>query len=125
MGMCTRKLPHEAIREQLWAALQIAAQVPVPAREEVAPIEQLLLNVATEHAMTVGELLGGSHDPRYVAARRRFAFQARERGYSYPQIGRMLHKHHSSVIHMVRKQNGAGSLIVKDKVNYVEAVQRL
>src|SRR5258708_4601896 len=43
---------------------------------------------------------GGNHRA-IVDVRRRIAIKAREAGYSYPEIGRALHRHHTSIINLV------------------------
>jgi len=106
--MCNRKAAHDAIRAELWSLLQLTREVVPPAPVGASPLEQLLFDTAREHFMAVAQLVGDCRLPCQVDARRCFAVKAREMGYSYPVIGRMLHKHHSSVIHMVRKQNGSG-----------------
>ena len=47
-------------------------------------------------------ILTGARDFRLVMGRRMIAYQMRKEGYSYMSIGRLLVRHHASVIHMVK-----------------------
>jgi len=103
MGMCSRRIAHAAIREELWATLQSCMQLPAPSQEPVSPLVQLLADTARTHALTAEQLMGANRERGCVLARADFATKARAMGCSYPQIARVLHKHHTSIIHLVRR----------------------
>lgn len=62
----------------------------------------LLLEAASIADVTVDEMLSKSHSATLVHARRIFVQFARDHGYSYPQIGRALHRHHTTVISLAK-----------------------
>lgn len=64
-----------------------------------------LLNAATE---VCGQgILSSSRDFNLVMGRRMIAYQMRSEGYSFPSIGKMMVRHHASIIHMVRMMEDA------------------
>lgn len=52
-------------------------------------------------------ILSSSRDFNLVMGRRMIAYQMRSEGYSFPSIGKMMVRHHASVIHMVRMMEDA------------------
>lgn len=58
---------------------------------------------AAEHGIKLDQLLSGDRHIDIVMARRDIASELRGRGMTYPRIGELLNKHHSSIIHMVRR----------------------
>lgn len=52
-------------------------------------------------------ILSNSRDFNLVMARRMIAYQMRSEGYSFPSIGKMMVRHHASIIHMVRMMEDA------------------
>ena len=52
-------------------------------------------------------VLSSSRDFNLVMGRRMIAYQMRSEGYSFPSIGKMMVRHHASVIHMVRMMEDA------------------
>lgn len=52
-------------------------------------------------------ILSSSRDFNLVMGRRMIAYQMRSDGYSFPSIGKMMVRHHASVIHMVRMMEDA------------------
>ena len=52
-------------------------------------------------------ILTSSRDFNLVMGRRMIAYQMRSEGYSFPCIGKMMVRHHASVIHMVRMMEDA------------------
>lgn len=79
---------------------------PLPAPVIVAPkapAHRIIAEVAAEHLLTSADLTGPSHKrmcvkPRHIAMTR----IRNELGYSYPQIGKLFNRDHSSVIWAVR-----------------------
>lgn len=64
-----------------------------------------LLKAATD---VCGKGILSSHrDFNLVMGRRMIAYQMRSEGYSFPSIGKMMVRHHASVIHMVRMMEDA------------------
>ena len=52
-------------------------------------------------------VLSSSRDFNLVMGRRMIAYQMRSEGYSFPSIGKMMERHHASIIHMVRMMEDA------------------
>ena len=52
-------------------------------------------------------ILSSSRDFNHVMGRRMIAYQMRSEGYSFPSFGKMMVRHHASVIHMVRMMEDA------------------
>lgn len=52
-------------------------------------------------------ILSSSRDFNLVMGRRMIAYQMRSEGYSFPSIGKMMIRHHASIIHMVRMMEDA------------------
>ena len=66
-------------------------------------LADLLECVSEETGIPIVEMLEKNNSAKVVNARRKVAILARERGYSYPQIGAALGKHHTTVIHLVKQ----------------------
>jgi chromosomal replication initiation ATPase DnaA len=62
----------------------------------------ILDSCSAAFGFTVHELAGPSHSRALVAARREFAREARRQGYSFPEIGRALGRHHTTIMHLVK-----------------------
>lgn len=58
---------------------------------------------AAEHGLKLDQLLSSDRHMDIVMARRDIASELRGRGMTYARIGELLNKHHSSIIHMVRR----------------------
>ena len=77
--------------------------------EPKAPVERdfrkrIIAECAEEFGITVKDILGNSRVNHIVMARRKAAWIFYQRGtMSYPQIGRLLNKDHSTIIHAVKK----------------------
>ena len=71
---------------------------PLPVKDE---LEILLAAIAYKEGMSLRNVLTGQHQP-VVRVRRKFCKEARKLGYSFPQIGRAIGRHHSTVIHLVQ-----------------------
>jgi hypothetical protein len=63
---------------------------------------ELMAIVEGEHKIKWTQIVGASKQPRYVRARRMFAVLARKRGASLPEIGRMLKRHHTTVMNLLK-----------------------
>lgn len=64
-------------------------------------------DVCARFGITKAELTGRRHLPLHVDARRVAALRmAEELGMSLPQIGRILHKDHTTILHAIRRARG-------------------
>jgi len=59
--------------------------------------------IAQEHNYTVQDILGKSRLKRLVAVRRLCILMLRERNYSTTEIGRLLDRSHSTIVHALNK----------------------
>jgi chromosomal replication initiation ATPase DnaA len=69
-------------------------QLPVTRKS----LRDMLGQVAGSHGVSVDELIVHNNTPRMVGARREFAVWARSQGYSLPEIGHILNRHHTTVL---------------------------
>jgi chromosomal replication initiation ATPase DnaA len=67
------------------------------------PLEIIAKQVTQELMLKPGELLARSRHREAVEGRMQFSVVARKEGYSYPEIGRYLQLHHTTVVHMCQK----------------------
>jgi chromosomal replication initiation ATPase DnaA len=67
-----------------------------------AALSALVRSISTESGMQLADILGPNRSRRLFHVRRTIALEARERGYSFPQIGRALNRDHSTIVHAVR-----------------------
>lgn len=63
---------------------------------------ELMAQVCGEHGLSEGLIVGPCKRPDLVRARRMFAILARQRGASLPDIGRALHRHHTTVMNLLK-----------------------
>ena len=71
-------------------------------REHKLRLTSLLYTTANEYGVPVDVLTGDSHRRALVEVRRVFVKEARRAGYSLSHIGRVLNRHHSSILHLAR-----------------------
>jgi chromosomal replication initiation ATPase DnaA len=64
--------------------------------------QDLIADVARRHGVTVAEVLSTDRRRILVWARQEAAYLLRGQDLSYPQIGELLHRDHTTVIHAVR-----------------------
>lgn len=62
-------------------------------------LRSMLSELCIKHSVSFADVVGPCHDKNLIAVRREFAHIARAQGCSFPRIGRILHRHHSTVIH--------------------------
>ena len=74
--------------------------------EDIATRRFYILLPIAENLVGVG-VLDKTKDIELVIGRRMIAYQMRSEGYSFPSIGKMMVRHHASVIHMVRMMEDA------------------
>lgn len=81
-------------RKEIWLA--DPSELPVTVREVVA-------RIASERALAVSDVLGPSRCRNVAEARWAIWAILRKRGYSFPRIGQLFGRDHTTVIHGVRR----------------------
>ena len=76
--------------------------VPKTRRHSTSGTRRIIEAAAHEYGLTVEDILGDSRRRQIVAARWEAARRLREAGLSYPHIGELLNRHHTTVMHAVR-----------------------
>lgn len=90
---CRKKLDNRGFRSLISSELS---------ESEQQRLDDLLNEIAKSHNLKLEELLAKSRDAKRVQARREFSVLAHESGFSFPQIGRRLGMHHTSIVHLVQ-----------------------
>lgn len=67
-------------------------------QKSLVHLELLAFEIAGKHGVTFADLAGVRRTAPICKARAEFAYEAHAKGYSYPQMGTLLHKDHSSMI---------------------------
>ena len=98
-GLC----PECCVKVKRALILRLASKSAPPKLHTDGYIEHLLEGIAADHAVSVEAMRARSNEAHMVAARRDFAKQARERGYSLPMIGNAIARHHSSVMNLLKE----------------------
>jgi hypothetical protein len=73
------------------------------------PLHALLVSVASDTGVSAITMQGPMQNQRVIRARRIFARRAKERGHSLTAIGAMLHRHHTTVMNLLRYPPGANT----------------
>ena len=60
-------------------------------------------DIAEPHGYTVEDILGKSRMKHLVSVRRLCVLMLRGRGYSTPEIGRLMNRDHSTIVHALNK----------------------
>ncbi len=68
-------------------------------------LEDLAFDVEWQEGVTLARMRSKVRHAEVVAARRTFSKRAVDMGFSYPQIGRFLGKHHTTILHLARTEN--------------------
>lgn len=68
------------------------------------PIRRTMDETARECGMSVGEMLSACSQTVFVVARTRCAHRLRSQGFSLPQIARWMGRHHTTILHYLRKK---------------------
>jgi chromosomal replication initiation ATPase DnaA len=63
-------------------------------------IREIVKETAAEFLVDPQMILGKNQEARIVEARRNLVLRLRNRGMSFPTIGRWLNRHHTSIIHL-------------------------
>ena len=71
-----------------------------PKRYTVKDIAQI---ISAEWGVTPEDIFGGSRDVEFVMARAALVVRLRKQGYSYPRIGRILKRDHTTIMNAERK----------------------
>ena len=70
---------------------------------KIARLENTLMNICNREGILPKEVLSKMQSRNLVHVRRLFSLAARNDGFSFPEIGRFLGRHHSSIIHLVKQ----------------------
>jgi Bacterial dnaA protein helix-turn-helix len=80
---------------------------PPPKPKEQIPnkrnTREIIQGVCERHGITYAELVGHSRKHYLMPPRVEAARLLRERGISFPEIGRILHRDHSTIVHALSK----------------------
>ena len=69
--------------------------------------DSTLARICEAHGITIEDLRGPSHAAVYVQARRCAARELRARKLSLPSIGRLLHRHHTTILNLLAPKGAA------------------
>ena len=107
----TRRLIH--IDEVMSLFSGLCDNCTVKMRQRIVALQQttalgskmrrIIDEVCTDERTSLKELIEGGNHRALVDIRMRIAYRAREAGYSLSQIGRALNRHHTSVLHLLKK----------------------
>lgn len=78
---------------------------------------ELLNEIAARHGIRIRDILSSNNSALVVGARKEAAAALRELGLSYPTIGAILRKHHTSILHYL----GKGSSTHSQRIASLEA----
>ena len=92
---------REAINHKIEDAIALIVQQKPVQRSRFST--ETLAGVARRFMLTVADLKGRDKHDIFVDARCAFALIMKERGASYPQIGRWINRDHSTVVNLIRK----------------------
>jgi chromosomal replication initiation ATPase DnaA len=62
-----------------------------------------IAEIAEEHGYTIHDILGPSRLMHLVSVRRKCMVMLREKGYSTTEIGRIMNRNHTTVVHSLKK----------------------
>ena len=88
-------------------ATNMESLVPIPVRS-MANLQELLAAFCRVYGVSIEEMVRRNNSAILVDLRRAFAEKAREQGYSFPTIGRAIHRHHTTVIALLKKEKPCG-----------------
>lgn len=95
---------QEKIRKLLADKVRFAAPPPT-SREMPERMRAILERVAYDYEIPIDSILRGGNSRKLVQARREVAIEARRQGFTFPQIGAALGKHHSTIIYLVQQSH--------------------
>jgi len=73
-------------------------------------LEKELTAICEREGVSTTAIRTPNNSARLVHIRRMFSKRARELGYSYPQIGRFLERHHTTILHLVKSKGCQGKI---------------
>jgi len=76
----------------------------IPPIRSRAHLRWLFAQMCGMYGVSPSEILESNHSREMVDFRREFARAAHGLGYSTPSIGAILHRHHTSILHLLRKK---------------------
>lgn len=76
-------------------------------------VPDIIAGIASEMGVSAEEVIGPCREKRLVEARWVIAHVLRERGNSFPAIGRHLNRDHSSIQHALKKFNQSASMTMR------------
>ena len=109
---------YKSVRARLNAPEKAVAEIQKPTTEPAkadavvetfepkfpSPSSEIIYRVAQKHGVGVGDIRGPSRKPNLVLARQEAAYEIRmKRGLSLPQIGVMLGRDHTTVLHGIKR----------------------
>jgi len=84
--------------------LTLLVEPPPPPKGMSRQIHSIVVDVAAKHKVTVPLIMGETRDKRVVAARHEVWWRVwRTSGLSYPRIGAMFHRDHTTILHGVKQ----------------------
>lgn len=86
----------DGLREKL-GAVQPA---PLPHAET---IRRIMADVCKRYRVTADQLRGRKRHPQIIAAKQEVIRQCRAAGKSYPEIGKVLGKHHTTIMYLEKR----------------------
>lgn len=63
--------------------------------------EELLKKFCGQYDVQKDDLLSKKRDKRLVNIRQAISSKLRSEGWTYPRIGKLLHRHHTSIMHLL------------------------
>lgn len=89
-------LNDEAIMEE--EAILVDSRGMTPKQANIIDMD----TIASKHGYTVDDILGKSRMKSLVAVRRQCVVMLRNRGYSTTEIGRIMNRDHSTIVHALQ-----------------------
>lgn len=89
-------------------------------QERAADLRVIVSRVARERSLSPDVIRGKSRIAHHVSARRQVCVEAREAGFSLSEIGRAIHRDHSTVLGLLRK---ADAVAMIEKMSRVEVAE--
>lgn len=83
--------------------MRIAAKgQPWNGDEPLPGMARIVYEVCAQKEMPVDRVIKKCNERAMVAVRREIAIKARAAGFSFPEIGRALNRHHTTILHLVK-----------------------
>jgi hypothetical protein len=85
--------------EQFFPFPAVYVTYPSDTTDARLDVEAYIEQTCSYHGITRDELVGAGQSQAYVSVRRKVAAELNKRGWSTPQIGKLLNRDHSSVVY--------------------------